>query len=171
MPAPPQQILAVTRPEPFVPLALVYVALVVQTPSGLITVDPADDTYMQGQVGSHFGSDYTSWRRIVASDLPTEYDWRNAWVDDGSAIRVDLPRAKNLRRAQISDSATSAHELLTTAILEAMSVPDEPRANELRAARDQLPTATSDPRIDAATTLTELAEVDPVTDILSGVGL
>lgn len=171
MPAPPQLILAVIRPEPFTPLALVYVALSVQIPGGTLSVDPADDAYMQTQVESHFPGSFTSWRRITAGDLPTSYAWRNAWVDSGSAITVDFERARAMRRTQLADAAGAAHDTLTLAILEAMAIPDEPRAAELRGARDQLPNVTVDPRIDAATTLNELEAIDPVAEILASVGL
>lgn len=168
---PPLAIIAVTRPEPHVPLALVFVALMVHGPKGARVIESSDDAYMEKQIVSHFGSSWLRWRRITSADIPADTSWRNAWVDTGSALVVDLDRARTLHAAQLAASASRAHTQLTAALLLAMTEPDAQRMQALRAARDLLTNAPSDPRLAAARTLDALAAIDPVRQALASVGL
>lgn len=159
----PQIALAVTRPNS--PLAIVWVALVIKYPDKTQKeIDPTPE-YLEDQIKRHFGDDWTSYRVIAVEALPQDSTWRNAWVDDGETIVVDLEKAKSILRDRIATTAAARRAKTDAALLEAMANGDREAQARLVAMRQALQKASDDPRITGAQSLDELKTIDPLASI------
>lgn len=93
--------------------------------------------------------------------VPTDRTFRNAWAKSGNGVSVNMPKARGLHRERLRQLRAPKLAALDVEYMRA----DEQGAVELKDAikrrKQFLRDVTSDPRIDAATTPEELAQVIP----------
>jgi len=85
-----------------------------------------------------------SWRVIRKEDVPVDRSYRDAWVDDGSAVVHDLEKCRHIHRAQMREEVAARIHVLNVT------------GSKGDVKRQELVDAMDDPRIDAAQTLDEL---------------
>lgn len=106
----------------------------------------------------------TSWRRIGEADIPTDRTFRNAWVDAGDGVVVDLPLARNIVREKIRQVRPERFQSLDNAMkplevkaaLGTITAAEKRALTGLEAQRQALRDAPADPAIDAAKTVDDL---------------
>jgi len=65
-------------------------------------VRPPTDAVIAEEVGRYAGGrTVLSYRRILPSDIPNDRSYRNAWVDTGSAVNHDMPKARELHLGRL----------------------------------------------------------------------
>jgi hypothetical protein len=108
---------------------------------------------------SKAGIDAVSWREIQPSEVPATRSYREAWVDRGARIDVDLPRARNVCRARLRAMRAPLLATLDTEYIRADERGDAAAKNQIAARKQALRDAPADPRIERAATPTELDAV------------
>lgn len=106
-----------------------------------------------------------SWRRCELSDFPLEHsDLRSAWTDDGSAIIVDMDKAKELTRARLRQERAPILTSLDIEAVKALELKDEVKLAEVTAEKQRLRDITALSEIDDAKTPEELKVISVVKD-------
>lgn len=126
-------------------------------------------TVVSGWIGTDtppvFLSDVvTSWRRIEEADIPTDRTFRNAWVDAGDGVAVDMALARGLVREKIRQVRPERFQLLDNAMkplevkaaLGTITAAEKRALTGMEAQRQALRDAPADPAIDAAKTVDDL---------------
>lgn len=103
--------------------------------------------------------DAVEWRRIGPDEVPADRTFRNAWKDDGKALGVDLPKARDIHRERLR---TLRAPLLTALDAEFQRSYKDPAAMDaIEAKKQALRDVTADPAIEAAKTPEDLKAVLP----------
>lgn len=102
--------------------------------------------------------DAVSWRLIEPAALPGR-EYRNAWIDTGSAIEHDMPKARDIHRDKLRAARAPLLAALDVEYQKADEVSDAPAKARVAAARQRLRDLPSDPRIEQAATVEQLARV------------
>jgi hypothetical protein len=98
-----------------------------------------------------------SWRIIQESDLPTGgRTYRNAWVDTGTSVVHDMPKARDVHRDLIRKLRVPALKELDAQWMRATGQGKKAEADAIESQRQALRDAPADPRIDAAANTEEL---------------
>lgn len=107
--------------------------------AGLVEVVPAPGAGEEiARWHPDLAAEVSSWREIAESDIPTDATFKDAWVDDGRKITVDMVRARAIQAERLvaEEEARQAKEQ---------------RALRVEAARAQLSSAQSVDEIKAIT--------------------
>lgn len=103
-----------------------------------------------------------SWRRVALEDFPAgpvDHEFREAWIDRGGRIEVDLDKAKEIRREQLRIARAPLLTALDIEATKALSAKDDAKLAEVVAEKQRLFDITQLPAIDAARTPEELKAV------------
>lgn len=98
---------------------------------------------------------------VVDALAPQKKPFRNAWVWNGTALSVDMPKARVIWRQEMRRKRAERWPLWDAEYLKADEAGDATRKAELAAKRQQLRDVTAHPGIGAATTPDELRAVWP----------
>ena len=102
--------------------------------------------------------DAVSWRFITPADLPGRA-YRNAWVDEGDAIGHDMEKAREIHRDKLRAERAPLLLALDVEYQRADETGDAAEKARVVAAKKRLRDLPSDPRIEQATTVAELASI------------
>jgi hypothetical protein len=100
-----------------------------------------------------------AWRRCSLADFPADPTFRNAWRDDGTSVRVDMPAARTIWREHLRVLRKPLLEALDVEHLRADERGDKAEKARIAEKKQALRDVTADPRIDAAGTPEELKAV------------
>lgn len=100
--------------------------------------------------------DAVSWRIIAPEDVPADRAFRESWRDDGEAVVVDMPSAREIARDMVRAARGAKMAGLDAAFLIAMEHGDSSRQQKAAEAKQRLRDAPADPRLDAAATPADL---------------
>lgn len=98
----------------------------------------------------------TAWRRCTLGDFPADPTFRNAWVDTGKAVSVDMPKAREIHRANLRVIRAPMLAALDVAYQRADERGDMAEKAAVAAKKQALRDVTADPSIDAAMTPEQL---------------
>lgn len=98
------------------------------------------------------------WRVVDEAEIPTERDYRNAWVDRGlgGGVGHDMARARAIHRDKLRRDREPQLAALDVEYQRADERDDKAEKRRVAAAKQALRDMTDDPRIDAATTIEAL---------------
>ena len=101
------------------------------------------------------------WRVMSPTEAEVLKDrtYRNAFVDDGSSVKHDMGKAKELHRAHLRAERAERLGALDGQWMRAIGQGKKAEADAVEAERQVLRDAPADPRIDAAKTVDELKAV------------
>lgn len=102
-----------------------------------------------------------SWRRVAAADVPLDRTYRNAWRDTGTVLDHDLAKARAIHRDYIREARAPLFASLDADYMQADEQANLLEKQRIAGLRQALRDAPQDPRIDAATTITELKAAWP----------
>jgi hypothetical protein len=125
-------------------------------------VDPSDDEALAREVETTgLAAAPSAWRRVETDDFPAgASEYFEALRDDGTAITVDLPKARELHRERLR---REREPLLEALDVEYQRADEENRPAEKAAvvrAKKALRDVTADPRLEAAQTIDDLLAVE-----------
>lgn len=148
-----QPVFFVTRPDGGVS---------VSRPLGWGDVPDETEAEWLARVRAHLATAYPSAtiRQATESDVPTDRTWRDAWRDNGTAIEVDMARARDIFRDRIRAARAPRLEALDVAWMRAAEAGDRNEQGRIAAAKQALRDAPMHPAIEAAKTPDELAAID-----------
>lgn len=92
-------------------------------------------------------------------DLPQSRDFRQAWVQHGSRVEIDMTKAREVHRDRIREQRAPMLAALDIEYQRADEVGDTSLKKEIAAKKQALRDATADPSIDAAQTPDELSNL------------
>lgn len=104
---------------------------------------------------------WVSVRQVEESDLPADDAFRDAWVDTGSAVAVDMPKARDIHRNRLRAMRAPLLAALDVEYQRADEKGDSSAKAKIAAKKQALRDVTSDPAIDAAKTTNKLAAAVP----------
>lgn len=107
--------------------------------------------------------DSVSWRFITPDDLPGR-EYRNAWVDAGDGVGHDMEKARDIHRHKLRAHRAPLLLALDVEYQRADESGDAQEKARVVAAKKRLRDLPSDPRIEQAATVAELASVIDVTE-------
>jgi hypothetical protein len=87
---------------------------VMQFVTGAEFVRSATDDAINAEIAKA-GLQVKSWRRIQPSDLPPNRTYRNAWIDDGKSITIDLAKQTAIDTARAIPTPVNALKALLVA--------------------------------------------------------
>ena len=103
----------------------------------------------------------STWRRIERSDIPADRYFRGAWKDDGKAIAIDMPKARDIHRERMREARAPKLAALDVEYQRADERGDTAAKQTVVARKQVLRDVTADPAIEAAKTPDELRAVWP----------
>lgn len=92
---------------------------------------------------------------------PDDRTFRDAWAFDGKAVKVDMPKARNIHRDRLRAARRPKLEALDTEYQRADEAGDAKAKAAIAERKQELRDVTADPAIEAAQTPAELAAVRP----------
>lgn len=135
-------------------------AMRTQTPgAGIGWVRVASHAAIDAEIAKTFWSTPkpVSWRLIGANDIPTDRAYRGAWVDNGTAVVHDMPKAREIYRDKVRRARLPLLDELDRQHSRAVGQKlGQEELDTIEAARQRLRDAPADPRIDAAETVEDL---------------
>lgn len=96
--------------------------------------------------------------------VPADREYRNAWVANGAAVAVDMPKAREIKREQLRSLRAPKLEALDVEFMRAVETDDKAKQDEVRAQKQALRDVTNNNAIEDASTPVELKAFLP--DIL-----
>lgn len=120
---------------------------------------PANIDAECAQISTVLPSPIVAWRIVADEDIPTDREYRNAWIDTGNAVGHDMARARALHRAKLRRDREPRLAALDVEYQRADEREDRAEKRRLAAAKQALRDAPADPRIDAATTIEQLRAI------------
>lgn len=129
------------------------------------TIDPTPD-YIEAIIAKHNwqgGQAAVSWEfapNDIVGEL-TDRTFRNAWKANSRRIEVDMPKAREIHRANLRLLRTPMLEVLDTEYLRADESGDQQAKRQIAARKQALRDMPADPAIDSAQTPEELKAVLP----------
>lgn len=99
---------------------------------------------------------------VEDAQLPAERTFRNAWKQQGNAVTVDMPKAREIWRDKIRIARAPKFEPLDVAWFKAVEANDVVAMTDIKAKKKALRDAPADPRIEAAKTPEDLKKVWPL---------
>lgn len=125
-------------------------------------VQVATDANVQREIDrSAYDSPVVSWRRMDRSEIPADRTFRNAWVDGGKSVSVDMNKAREIHRDRLREARAPLLAELDTTQLRAIVAEDKATVSDLETQKQSLRDVTGDAAIDAAQTTEELKAVWP----------
>lgn len=94
----------------------------------------------------------SGWRRIDLADIPADRAFRNAWVDSGKTIAVDMPKARDIQRDRLRTERKPLLDALDVDYQRADEADNGAAKAAIIAKKQALRDVTADPAIEAATT-------------------
>jgi len=104
-------------------------------------------------------------RVISREELPQSRSWRNAWVNDGKVISVDMPRAREVLRDKMRKERAKMLRRLDQEQLMGIVQGRDADVKQMETVKQVLRDVTEDPSIEAAQTPEELDKVWPLPDL------
>lgn len=98
-------------------------------------------------------------RWATDADFPPDRTFRNAWEDDGAAVKVNMPKARDIHRDKLRQLRAPKLAAEDTAFMRALEANDTAEAARIAQRKQALRDITADPRINAAKTPDELAQI------------
>lgn len=105
--------------------------------------------------------DGVAWHRVLDEEVPDDRTFRDALVIKGGALTHDIDKARDIVRQVIRHQRAAAMPELDAKWMRATGQGDKAAAKKIEAERQRWRDAPADPRIDAAATVQELAELLP----------
>jgi hypothetical protein len=121
---------------------------------------PADDEIESEVRRATLPSPAVSWRLVAETDVPARDEYRGAWRDDGAAIVHDLERARAIYRERVPARRAGMLSALDVEYQRADEAEDRAAKRAVAANKQRLRDATSDPRIEQASTIEALRALD-----------
>lgn len=122
----------------------------------------ATDENVQAQIKrSPFSQPVNNWRRMDQSEIPADRTFRNAWVDGGTTVAVDMPKARDLHRDRIRSDRALLFSQLDVAYARADEAGDTEAKAAIAAQKQALRDAPAHPDIEAAQTPEDLLAARP----------
>lgn len=105
----------------------------------------------------------TAYKIVDVSEVPSDRTYRNAWVADlvAGKINHDMPKAKELHRQKMRDARTPLLSALDVEYQRADEANNQARKQQIAQQKQQLRDVTADPGIAAAQTVEQLKAVWP----------
>lgn len=103
-----------------------------------------------------------SWRIMKPGEVPPDRTYRDAWTDTEVGIVHDIKKARDIQRARFRAQRMPRLEKLDRDYTRALAVAqnfNDPAVLSIERERQRLRDAPTDPRIEAATTVTELKAI------------
>jgi hypothetical protein len=100
-----------------------------------------------------------SWRIIQEEDIPQDRTFRNAWNDDGSALSVDMIKARDIHRDHLRVVRAEKLSALDTEYLQADEKGDISTKEKIKQRKQSLRDITKHPAIDEVLTPEDLKKV------------
>lgn len=110
----------------------------------------------------HTGNPVMSWVMVSDNAFPKDRTYRNAWRWRGNRVEHDMPAAREIHRGLIRERRAKLFDELT--VEQERAGRDATKLDALESRRQRLRDATADPRIEAAKTIEELREIDPLAE-------
>lgn len=99
------------------------------------------------------------YRRIADADLPADRTFRDAWEDDGGAIRHNMQKAREIHRGHLRVAREPVLAALDVEYQRADEKGDKAEKTRVAALKQELRDITAHPKIEAAQTVDELKQV------------
>lgn len=105
------------------------------------------------------GFDLARWRVISDEELPSDREYRNAWVDRGGRIDHDMTKARELCRQKLRAARAPKLAALDVEYQRADEDNDAWRKQQVTLEKRRLRDITADPRIDKAASVDDLKAI------------
>jgi hypothetical protein len=99
--------------------------------------------------------------RMVDGDVPADRTFRNAWTHDGTLVKVDMPKAREIHREHLRQMRAPLLQALDVEYQKADERGDQTEKQRIAANKQGLRDVTADPTIEAARTPEELKAAVP----------
>src|SRR3990167_2644563 len=71
---------------------------------GVCVVMPTGEVPLEMVLSKDVPTDAISPRVVETADMPQDYDFRNAWTQDGDMVSVDMPKARAIHMDKIREA-------------------------------------------------------------------
>jgi hypothetical protein len=85
-----------------------------------------------------YQAEVTTIRQITKTDIPKEFELKDAWVDDGNAIQTDMAKARVIHMNRIRVVRDIKLAELDTETVKAVGAGDDARRDEVEAEKQSL---------------------------------
>lgn len=112
--------------------------------------DETEEAFLARVIERSVPSDAVGVRIVEHTEIPSDRYFRNAWKDTGSALTVDMPKAREVHRDRLRQIRKPKLEALDVEALRSLT--NATKLAEIEAKKQALRDATAYAPIDAATT-------------------
>lgn len=127
---------------------------------GIAVIHPTGELPIEAVMEKDVPAEFRAQARIVDDEaIPGDRTFRNAWVEVGGSIAVDLPKARDIHRDNLRSVRGPLLEALDVAYQRADEAGDADAKKAVAARKQELRDITELPAIDAAKTPEELAAI------------